>query len=268
MLVKSKFSRWAVAIAVVVSATRAFALTTDEVMEKAVNNIRGPAGKMVLAEGRMQFSRRNLHIRTARYYRNGTEGFQIDVLSPVEDQEVPGAGPQTNKKYRVVRNAMDIATLTYLPSLRRGRKISYVPLDGILGSDYPYYLLPIANALLHDFSYTYVKEHTDTPIIKGVKKEGTRSPYSQVEIQLRKMGNTYAIEQAIYQDPHNQGFTLLLQDYQEFTPGYWAPRTVTVKKTTFTFEKWTAQAPRRWLHSTNHGLLDTQTIPKLDNRGE
>lgn len=239
----------------------AFGLTTDEVIEKVVRNIQGPAGKMVVAEGRMKFARRDLDIRTARYYQDGIEGFQIDVLSPVEDQEVPDAMPQTDKKYRVVRKAAEISTLTYLPSLRRGRKISYVPQQGILGSDYPYYLLPLVNDILHDFSYTFADQRPETPVLIGKKKEDARTPYSAVELHLRQQAGVYLIEQAIYTGQAGSGFTLVFQGYEEFTPGYWAPQSVTVKNTTFSFSRWQARPPFEWLHSTNHGQLDVQGIP-------
>jgi hypothetical protein len=92
----------------------AFGFSAEEVMESVIENIKGPPGMTVVSKGTMRFARRNLHIRTARYWRNDTEGFQIDVLSAMEDQEVPGAGPQTDKKYRVVRTGVEIATLTFL----------------------------------------------------------------------------------------------------------------------------------------------------------
>lgn len=260
-------SWWLLSATLLFLPSQVLGLTVEEVMDRVVDNIKGPAGMTVVAEGAMRFSRRNLQVRTARYCSNGTEGFQMDVLSPMEDQEVPGATPQTNKKYRVVRAGMGISTLTYLPSLRRGRKINYVPLDGILGSDYPYYLLPSASNLLYDFSYTHVKNDPETPIIEGVQKEGSRSPYSRVELHLRRRGDTYTIEQAVYDAPYNQGFTLTLQDFEEFAKGYWAPREVVVKETTFTFNHWQVWEPLQWLHSTNHGQFDAQSIPSPNEKG-
>lgn len=245
---------------------RAVALTAAEVIHKAAANLEGPVGTTILAEGKMQFSRKNLDVRIARYWRNGMEGFQIDILSPMEDKEVPDATPQTNKKYRVVRKEMEISTLTYLPSLRRGRKISYVPLDGVLGSEYPYYLLPLASDFLHDFSYVYVKEDADAPIIRGVQVPESRSPYTQVQIELQRRGETYTIERAVYELPDSRGLTFLLQEFIEFTPGYWAPKKVAANETVFTFDTWTAREALQWLHSTNHNMFDAQGIPQASNR--
>ena len=203
--------------------------TADEIMQNAIANIHGPVGKMVVSEGKMVFSRRNLDIRTARYHADGTEGFQIDILSAVEDQEVPGSTPQPNKKYRVIRKGRKISTLTYLPSLRRGRKINYVPLDGLLGSDFPYYLLPLGSDFLHDFSYSFVnpaQPDLAAPVLVGAAQEGNRSPYSQVTVSLERRGETYLIVQAVYQlsgsEDMSQGMTVQLENFSEFTPGYWA----------------------------------------------
>jgi len=241
---------------------QAFGLSAEEMMEKAIENIKGPSGMMLVSEGHMRFSWRNLRIRIARCFSNGTEGFQIDILSPVEDQEVPGASPQTNKKYRVVRKGTRISTLAYLPSLRRGRQINYVPTDGILGSDYPYYLLPLVSDFIYDFSYAYVKEDPNTPIIEGLKKEESNSPYSRVEIHLQKIGGTFTIEKAIYEAANNKGFSLISQDFKEFTEGYWAPEKIRVKNTTFTFNVWKAREPVKWIMSTNHNRFDAQSIPR------
>ncbi|MBI3801977.1 MAG: hypothetical protein HY268_34040 [Deltaproteobacteria bacterium] len=243
-----------------------FALTAEEVIQKAATNLEGPVGTTIVADGKMQFSRRNLDIRVARYWHDGTEGFQIDILSPMEDKEVPDATPQTNKKYRVVRKAMDISTLTYLPSLRRGRKINYVPLDGVLGSEYPYYLLPLASDFLHDFSYTFVKEDINAPVIKGVQIAESRSPYAQVQIELQKREATYTIEKAIYETPNSRGLTFLLQEFIEFAPGYWAPKKVMANDTVFTFDTWRISEPLEWLHSTNHNVFDAQGIPQVRNK--
>ena len=244
--------------------------TADAIMQNAIANIHGPAGKMVVSEGKMVFSRRNLDIRTARYHKDGTEGFQIDVLSPVEDQEVPGSTPQTNKKYRVIRKGKKISTLTYLPSLRRGRKINYVPLDGLLGSDFPYYLLPLGSDFLHDFSYRFVtqaKPDLAVPVLVGSAKEGNRSPYSQVTVSLERRGETYLIVRAAYQLSESEGksedMTVQLENFSEFTPGYWAPVIMRVKETTFMFDVWTVWEPRSWLHSTNHNLFDAQQLPQF-----
>lgn len=241
--------------------TMALALTAEEVITKAAENLQGPKGKTVLAEGKMRFAQRNLDVRIARYCQDGTEGFQIDILSQMEDQEVPGAGPQTNKKYRVVRNGVDISTLTYLPSLRRGRKINYVPLDGVLGSEYPYYLLPLASDLLHDFSYSYIKEDQSVPIIKGVSTTTSRSPYTQVTVELQKRGETYTLEKAVYELSGGSRLVFSLQDFVEFTPGYWAPGKVIANGTNFVFDGWTTRDPLRWLHSINHNMFDAQSIP-------
>lgn len=148
------------------SPIRASALTATAVIQKAAANLERPIGTTIMAKGKMRFPGRNLDVRIARYWCDGTEGFQIDILSSMEDKEIPDAGSQTNKKYQAVRKEMDISTLTYLPSLRRGRKISYVPLDGVLESEYPYYLLPLASNFLHDFSYAYVKEDANALIIR------------------------------------------------------------------------------------------------------
>ncbi len=239
------------------------ALTAEEVITKAAENLQGPKGKTILAEGKMRFAQRNLDVRIARYCHDGTEGFQIDILSPMEDQGVPDATPQTNKKYRVVRTGAEISTLTYLPSLRRGRKLNYVPLDGVLGSEYPYYLLPLASDLLHDFSYSYVKEDADAPIIKGVRTEGSRSPYTQVQIELQRRGETYLVEKAVYEMPNSRGLTFLLQEFIEFAPRYWAPKKVQANETIFTFDTWKTHEPLEWLHSTNHNMFDAQGIPHL-----
>lgn len=241
----------------------ALALTAGEVIKKAAENLEGPVGSTVMAEGKMQFSGRNLDVRIARYWHDGTEGFHIDTLSPMEDKEVPDATPQTNKKYRVVRKEMDIATLTYLPSLRRGRKISYVPLDGVLGR---YYLLPLASDLLHDFSYSYEKEDVNAPIIKGVQTAASRSPYAQVRLALQKKGETYLIEKAVYEMPSSRGLTFLLEEFIEFAPGYWAPKKVMANETVFTFATSKTQKPLAWLHSTNHNVFDAQGIPSLEEK--
>jgi len=244
----------------------ALAPTAEEVIKKAAENLEGPVGSTVMTEGKMQFSGRNLDVRIARYWHDGTEGFQIDILSPMEDQEVPDATPQTNKKYRVMRKEMDIATLTYLPSLRRGRKINYVPLDGVLGSEYPYYLLPLASDFLHDFSYSYVKEDINTPVIKGVQTIGSRSPYPQVQIELQKRGETYLIEKAVYEMSSNRGLSFLLQEFSEFAPGDRAPTVVKANGTIFTFDIWKTHEPLERLHSTNHNVFDAQGIPPLEEK--
>jgi hypothetical protein len=135
-------------------------------------------------------------------------------------------------------------------------------LDGILGSDYPYYLLSLASDFMHDFSYTYVKEDHNTPIIRGSKREGSRSPYSHVELHLHRRGETYTVEKAMYKaDYENKDFTFVLEDFEEFTKGYWAPRKITVKGTVFTFDRWKVGEPLEWLLSTNHSRLGTQRIP-------
>ncbi len=240
--------------------------TADEIMQNAIANIHGPVGKMVVSEGKMVFSRRNLDIRTVRYHADGTEGFQIDILSAVEDQEVPGSTPQPNKKYRVIRKGRKISTLTYLPSLRRGRKINYVPLDGLLGSDFPYYLLPLGSDFLHDFSYSFVTQAIPdpaSPVILGSAKEGTRSPYAQVTVDLQRRGETYLIVQAVYQLSGGEDMSVRLENFSEFTPGYWAPAKMTVKETTFTFAVWKVWEPQSWLHSTNHNLFDAQQLPQF-----
>jgi len=141
--------------------------------------------------------------------------------------------------------------------------MNYVPLDGILGSDYPYYLLPLASDLMYDFSYTYVKEDPTAPVIIGLKREGSRSPYSQVELQLHKRGETYTVEKAVYEAPYNKGFTFILKDFEEFMKGYWAPGKVAVKETIFTFDMWKAWEPLEWLLSTDHSRFDVQGIPQL-----
>lgn len=247
----------------VLSPMTVVALTAAEVIHKAAANLEGPVGTTILAEGKMQFSRKNLDVRIARYWHDGTEGFQIDILSPMEDKEVPDATPQTNKKYRVVRKEMDISTLTYLPSLRRGRKISYVPLDGVLSSEYPYYLLPLASDFLHDFSYSYETEDQNVPIIIGVRSENSRSPYTQVQIELRKRGETYTIEKAVYATPDDRRLEFRLQDFVEFVPGYWAPKKLSANDTVFAFAAWKTHAPLEWLHSTNHNMFDAQSLPQI-----
>ena len=241
----------------------AFAVTAQEVMDKAVANIVGPPDRMVMSEGKMVFSRRNLDVRTARYYHDGTEGFQIDVLSPLEDQEVPGSIPQTDKKYRVVRRGRKISTLAYLPSLRRGRKINYVPLDGLLGSDFPYYFLPLVSDFTHDFTYTYVKDDPVAPVIAGSPKDGSRAPYTSLEVHLQQQGPVYLITKAVYDAGTRQETIIRSTNFSEYANGYWAPAEITVKDTTFTFDTWIAEEAEVWLHSTNHNQFDAQRIPQF-----
>ncbi len=177
---------------------------------------------------------------------------------------ITDAAPQTNKKYRVVRTGAEISTLTYLSSLRRGRKLNYVPLDGVLGSEYPYYLLPLASDLLHDFSYSYVKEDPGAPIIKGTPTATSRAPYTQVIVELQKRGETYTVEKAAYELPSGSPLVFSLQDFVEFTPGYWAPRKVIANETSFVFDGWATRDPLRWLHSTNHNMFDSQSVPRTE----
>ena len=262
-MIKNKSSRWLlISSYLLFFPMTTLAFTAEEVITKAAENLQGPKGKTILAEGKMRFAQRNLDVRIARYCHDGTEGFQIDILSPMEDQGVPDSTPQTNKKYRVVRTGAEISTLTYLPSLRRGRKLNYVPLDGVLGSEYPYYLLPLASDLLHDFSYSYVKEDQAAPVIKGVPTATSQSPYTQVVVELQKRGETYTLEKAIYERPGGASLVFALQNFIEFTPGYWAPGKVIANETNFVFEGWKTRTPLLWLHSANHNMFDSQSVPR------
>ena len=245
----------------------AFAVTAQEIIDKTIANLIGPPGRMVVSTGNMKFARRDLDIRTARYYRAGTEGFQMDIHSMMEDQEVAGSSPQTGKKYRVVRTAQTISTLTYLPSLRRGRMVSYVPLDGVLGSDFKYYLLPLVSNMMHDFSYAFVNEDPDAPIILGMRRAESRSPYTQVELQLIARGDFYLVQKAVYTTPNNKQMYFEANNYYEYTKGYWAPEKIVVDETTFTFSGWAALKPKSWLHKKGHHLLGTKQIPKIPLNG-
>jgi hypothetical protein len=116
---------------------------------------------------------------------------------------------------------------------------------------------------LHDFSYSYVKEDADMPVIKGVPTTGSQSPYPQVQIELQKRGETYLVEKAVYEMPNGCELTFLLQEFIEFAPGYWAPKKVMANETVFAFDTWKTHAPLEWLHSTNHNMFDAQKVPHI-----
>lgn len=232
-------------------------------MQKVVENLKGPPEATVVGEGRMIFSGRNLHIRIARYCPDGKEGFQVDFLSMVEDQET-GGNPMGDKKYRVVGEEGNISALTYLPSLRRGRKLNYVPLDGVLGSEYRFYFLPTVTNLHFDFSYSYTEENAIKPIILGVRRPDSRSPFPRITLYLNRLGKSYVVEKTIYERAQGGSTVQLLEDYEEFTPGYWAPHKVVTGGTTLTFSRWGIKTPLEWLLSQSHETLGLHRIPPPD----
>ena len=131
-------------------------------------------------------------------------------------------------------------------------------------------MLPLGSDFLHDFSYRFepqTQPDLAAPVLVGAAQEGNRSPYSQVTVSLERRGETYLIVQAAYQlsesEDMSQGMTVQLENFSEFTPGYWAPAKMSVKETTFTFDMWTVWEPQSWLHSTNHNLFDAQQLPQF-----
>lgn len=232
-------------------------------MGKVIENLKGPPGSSVVGEGNMIFSHRDLRIRVARYCPNGREGFQVDFLGMVEDTET-GGSPMGDKKYRVIRENGNVSALTYLPSLRRGRRLNYVPLDGILGSEYRFYFLPTVTNLRFDFSYQYAEGTDVKPVIIGVRRPNSLSPFPHITLYVGKLGGSYVVEKTIYEREQGESIIQLLEEYEEFTPGYWAPHKVVTGGTTLTFSRWGIKHPLEWLLSQSHETLGLHRIPPPD----
>jgi len=228
-------------------------------MKRVIENLKGPPDSTVVGAGRMLYSRKKPSIRVGRYCSGEKEGFQVDFLSMVEDQET-GGSPMVGKQYRVVREGIEVSALTYLPSERRGRKISFVPLDGVLGSEYLFYFLPTVTNLHFDFSYRYAEDGTK-PVIVGIRKSISLSPFPHITLYLEKLGGSYVIEKAIYEQEEGESIAQILEEYEEFTPGYWAPRKVVTGGTTLIFSRWGIKPPLEWLLSQNHETLELHHLP-------
>lgn len=244
--------------------------TAEEIMKAVVENIEGPPDKVLVASGHMRLPEgqsdvcagRAVQIRESRL----AEGFQVDLLSP--SSGVGGGFEAGGRVLRFVRDGNDTQALSYFPSLRRGRKIAYVPLDGVLGGDLKYGLLPVVSSIREDFTYEFSKKDTEHPVIVGVRKPNSPSPFQRCILSLEKQESVYVVLEATYTYTNGGGPAQeLVQTYSDYrevagAPGYRAPYQVVVGDTTIAFKYWQALPWLGWLLSTNHAALGTnQMVP-------
>lgn len=235
------------------------------VMEKTIEHLKGPPGKMVVGEGVMKFPGGNYPFITARYVISNQpdllEGVQVDFISPTDDGATGLAG--AGRQYRVVQNGDNVPnTVSYFPSLRRGRIVAYVPLQGVLGSDQKFYFLPLVS-VLKSFSYHFVSEKDRIITLEGTLISGTAA-FQKCFVELEHKESTFKnvfVPRALHcscQEGTCVGtISQELSQYMpiEGAPGYWAASIIRSGSTVITFTRWWVQDPVEWILSPSHALL-------------
>ena len=268
---KKHVLRFVVALLVVMSvASNAFSAPAEEVMEKVIQNICGPEGKMVAASGDMTFSR-EFKIRVARMCGEKNPDIKTPELFQAELQS-PGEGKDAFL-YRVVDVNRPQASF-FDGKENKVRKLAWVPDDGVRQSHIPFQLLIMVKTL-SNFTYQMVSENDKAMIIEGVAKDA-KSLYHRVKLEVETKDNdAFVINEARFYfygvDEKEEEVHQTLSEYAEVqgAPGYWAAdkvrtvSTVESGETILSFDGWEAITPPQWALDLDVMVTDRKTIPIL-----
>lgn len=246
-------------------------VTADEVVGMVIANFRGPVGTMLTALGALKSPGQSSSLCVGRQVVSEqsamSEAFQIEFMSPTSGG-IDGV-EKAGKKYRGVREHNSENDLVkagvYLPGLRRGRGLSWVPYDGVLGTEFKfYYLTPVSN-FRYDFLYRFIDANVEAPVIEGVRLPTSRSPFVRSRIYLKRISIIYVPVKIEYWVGDNklQPVTVEFRGYAQVVgaSGYWAPNEIASGQTSLTFLGWHMVGSQDWMMSTNHQVIEIQQVP-------
>lgn len=252
-------------------------VTAKALIRMVVSNLIPPPGYAFSAAGTFHTSAENSDMCLQRAVRNISEegveeAFQTQFNSPtgsVGGVERPGL------RYRGIRwragGSVGVHASTFPPTLGRGRKLSWVPNNGILGGDLGFYNLHPVSVFDGDFVYRLMVWDMNHPILDGIRLPGLSnavSPYGSSRITLQRVSITYVPMKVEYWENVNDSHVghpdvvVEYADYKEVVgaDGYWAPHVVSSGSTRIMFSSWRVIELPANIFTRNHALLGTQNI--------
>ena len=247
-------------------------VTAKALIQMVISNLTPPPGFAFSGSGTFHTSAENSDLCLLRAVNDTEEAFLAQFNSPVTGAmggtERPGLQYKGIRWYVSDGNAGVYAS-TFPPTLGRGRKLQWVPNDGILGGDLAFYDLHPVSVFSRDFLYRLVVWDLDYPRLDGIRLPGLPigiAPYGSSRITLQRVSITYVPTKVEYWDNDQfKGPPVKVVEYTDYhevlgADGYWAPNVVTSGSTSITFGKWYVTKSPENMFTRNHALLGTREI--------
>ena len=247
-------------------------VSAKALIRMVISNLTPPQGYAFFGSGVFHTSAENSDMCLLRAVNDTEEAFQAQFNSPVTgaigNLERPGLR-YSGIRWRMPDGTVGVYASTFPPTLGRGRKLQWVPNDGILGGDLDFYNLHPVSVFSGDFVYRLRGWNVEHPMLDGIRLPGLPSavsPYGASRITLRLVSIIYVPMKVEYWDNDQfLGSPVKVVEYHDYhevleADGYWAPNVVTSGNTSITFGKWYVKKMPENMFSRNHALLGTREI--------